>query len=243
MVREVREVRVIDLALSLEAEKKSETLNLNTFGSNTYRKIKCDRVKFNLELDNGEDIAISALTHAVICSPVNSRVSLVVYPHLRRLKLADRRADCQQRIDILVGADFYYDIVSGDVQKGSSGPTAIRSKLGWLLAGPISDRNENSHSYNITSHLVIDSRSSFLSYTDQNGYEEQGDEMQKEESHELKEALKTFWKQEAGGLHGFEVDRAEEPDAKLDIHFDGSRYNFLGRRTFLPPYFLIMICV
>ena len=85
--------------LSLETERKNETLNSNTFGCHTYRKIKCDGVKFNLELDSSEDIAISALTYAVICSPVSPCIHLAEFPHSRCLRLADRRADCQQRID------------------------------------------------------------------------------------------------------------------------------------------------
>ena len=205
-------------------ERKDETLNLNTFGSSKYRKVKCDRVKFNLELDNGEGLVISALTHPVICSPINKRISLADYPHLGSLKLADRSAEGQQGIDILVGADFYFDIVSGEVQKGSFGPTAINSKLGWLLSGPISDKIDNDSSFNIVSHLVIDSQPRFP-YTDSILHDKQPD-TKGEDSGELKHALKTFWEQEAGGLHGKESDdeKLDEPKVKLDIQFDGTRY-------------------
>ena len=46
-------------------------------------------------------------------------------------------------IDILKGADHYYDIVIGGVIRGSAGPVAISSKVGWLPAGPVSFSNYN----------------------------------------------------------------------------------------------------
>ena len=210
--------------LSLETEKKDEAINLNTFVSIKYRKVKCDRVKVNVELDNGEDITISAITHPIICSPLNSRISLADHPHLSNLRLADRSANSQQRVDFLVGADFYFDIVSGEVQKGSFGPTAINSKLDWLLSGPISNQSENSSSYNVISHLVIDRQQSFP-FVDPNVYDQQP-AMMKDDSDELKNALKTFWEQEAGGLHGNSNDDEQTPDPHkgIDIQFDGTKY-------------------
>jgi hypothetical protein len=56
--------------------------------------------------------------------------------HLDGLELIDFDDDSNDNaIDILIGADHYWDIVTGDVVKGESGPTVVSSKLGWLLSG------------------------------------------------------------------------------------------------------------
>ena len=40
-------------------------------------------------------------------------------------------------IDILLGADYYYEVVTGEIIKGDTDPTAVASKFGWLLTGPV----------------------------------------------------------------------------------------------------------
>eukprot|EP00795_Rhopilema_esculentum_P007117 gene7116-12770_t len=58
--------------LNLPADS-SETINLNTFGTDKYTKVKVDSVVLNVEVENNEVIPVSALTHSVICTPVSSR--------------------------------------------------------------------------------------------------------------------------------------------------------------------------
>lgn len=59
------------------------------------------------------------------------------YPHLKDVELADfdPNLNDDKSIDILVGADYYWQFVTGEVVRGSDGPTAMSSKLGWLLSG------------------------------------------------------------------------------------------------------------
>ena len=41
-------------------------------------------------------------------------------------------------IDILVGLDYYYSILSGRTKRAvAGGPVALESNLGWILCGPI----------------------------------------------------------------------------------------------------------
>ena len=54
--------------LNLDVEC-SEKLNLNTFGSSKFAKVKCNRVSFFVNLNDYDDVEVSALTHKVICSP------------------------------------------------------------------------------------------------------------------------------------------------------------------------------
>ena len=39
--------------------------------------------------------------------------------------------------DILVGSDNYWKLVTGDILKVENGPTAMQTRLGWVLAGPV----------------------------------------------------------------------------------------------------------
>ena len=124
-----------------------ERLNLNTFGEARYKSQNCNLVHLRLKRpgsSHDETIDISALTFPVICSPLPTRVQ-TNFAHLEGLKLADDFDGSQDTIDVLVGSDFYWDIVIGDIVSGD-GPTAISSKLGWLLSGPVKGTKTDNHS-------------------------------------------------------------------------------------------------
>ena len=58
-------------------------------------------------------------------------------PRLKGLPIAHSvtMADHENfKISLLVGADFYWDLVGDHIIKGD-GPTAVSSKLGYLLSG------------------------------------------------------------------------------------------------------------
>ena len=116
---------------------KRETLNLNTFGTEQCQKKGYDLVKIILKGQDGSDIEVSALTFPTICAPPATAVQPPSCVELDGLELADQ-ADTEgtDSIDILIESDHYWDIVTGEVMRGS-GPVAIHSRLGWLLSGPI----------------------------------------------------------------------------------------------------------
>ena len=116
---------------------KRETLNLNTFGTEQCQKKKCDLVKVILKGKDGDDIEVSALTFPTICAPPATTISTHQYAQLEGLELADHsQFNGNNAIDILIGSDYYWDIVTGEVLRGD-GPIAVHSKFGWLLSGPI----------------------------------------------------------------------------------------------------------
>ena len=60
-------------------------------------------------------------------------------PHLRDLKLAHPiTSDKNFTISLLIGTDHYWSFVEDHIIRGK-GPTAQRSKLGYLLSGPVPD--------------------------------------------------------------------------------------------------------
>jgi len=54
------------------------------------------------------------------------------------------------RISILIGADFYWQFIQDRIVRGD-GPTAVQSRLGYLLSGPL----PFSHSGYITCSQVL----------------------------------------------------------------------------------------
>ena len=119
---------------------RKELLNLNVFGSVATREQSCDVVMVKLQGKYNEDAEILALGFSTICSPLPRTVELRQYPQLQELE-----SDCSPSkgegkeslaIDILIGCDFYWQIVSGDISRSNGGLVAIKSKFGWLLSGP-----------------------------------------------------------------------------------------------------------
>ena len=81
---------------------------------------------------------MKAINFPTICSSVNAEVRAENYKHLQGLELVDfdPNSNGDKTIDILIGADFYWEFVTGEVVQASNGPVAVSSKLGWLLSGP-----------------------------------------------------------------------------------------------------------
>ena len=86
----------------------------------------------------------------VICS----RVNVHDYPHLQDLEFAENfNNDGRDTIEVLIGSDYYWDIITNESIRADSGPTAVSSKFGWILSGPASDLS--SRGDNVSSHLCI----------------------------------------------------------------------------------------
>jgi hypothetical protein len=121
---------------------------LNTFGDNKYKRQNCEIYKFNIENQNGsEEVEVTAINFPIICSPLNSKVNT------NYVQLEGGDDNESNSIYILIGADYYWDIVTGDVVEGEGGPTAVSSKLGWLLSGRVPKSAE--HEDPTVSNLIL----------------------------------------------------------------------------------------
>ena len=189
---------------------KSETLHFNTFGDEGYTKQQCDVINLRLQGSQGE-IEISALCFPKICSAVSAKVNMDNYAHLQDLELADMSIaeTGQQDIDVPIGSDYYFDIVSGDVIRSNSGPVAVSSMFGWVLSGRTS-AEESREKYATTNLIIERSESMTSSPFDIHS-----------ENEELCNALQKFWDTESLGV------REEPPVSQSDIgeflesiHFD-----------------------
>ena len=132
-------------------------------------------------------LEITALNFPVICSPLTKRrpkrVNINNYPHLQGLELADS-SESQCGIDILIGSDHYWEIVTGETIRGNSGPMAINSKFGWLLSAP-TNFSCSSNESNTVSNLIISGGPRFNEANDKD---------------EIVDTLKTFWETESTGI-------------------------------------------
>ncbi len=95
----------------------------------------------------------------LICEPLAAQpITLCVkkYNHLSRLDLADSSdGKAAMGVDMLIGADYYWELATGKTSGGWSGPVAIHTKLGWVLSGPAPSMEPDQPSASlITTHTL-----------------------------------------------------------------------------------------
>ena len=174
-----------------------------TFAAKSNRVQSCDVVKVIMEMKDGGELLLTLLTTAIICEPIVCRSlneSVRFYEHLHGIELAEPAGEGELiEFDILIGLDFYWDIITGEVIRGISGPTAVYSRLGWILSGP----------------TVTDS-SSLMTHVLTTGVRAIEDKSR------LGEQLASFWKLESLGILEHELTLYDQ--FKDHIKFDGTRY-------------------
>ena len=193
--------------LKLEPIRR-EKLHLNTFGSDTFATRTCDVVHLSLQGPGRSDtIEITACTSPTICSSLPTLVDVTKYAHLTDLELADH---CDEQsngpIDVLIGSNYYWSVVTSEMVKGDSGPVAVNSIFGWLLSGPVNRVDYSSINH---THVVITDAMDGAP-TDQ-------------QDNLLSKALKRFWDSETIGIHDSTTDEASNLFLP-EINFDGTRY-------------------
>lgn len=57
--------------------------------------------------------------------------------------------------DMLIGADYYWELTTGETSRGDVGPIVIHTKLGWVLSGPTPAAESNEQSFSlVTTHTL-----------------------------------------------------------------------------------------
>ena len=73
-----------------------------------------------------------------------------MYEHISGLELADRGDISDElEINVLIGSDHYWRIVTGIVSRGTHGPIAIETRLGRVLSGPIGETSQDGMTANL----------------------------------------------------------------------------------------------
>ena len=132
----------------------TECLSISSFGGSTTNENTVKLVNLTLETHTG-DVSLSALVVPKIAAPIQNYVSsdLQNLSYLQGLRLAHPISSTEKlHVSLLIGVDHYWQIVGNHIVRGE-GPTAMESKLGYLLSGPLPLKSElqpvSLHSYNI----------------------------------------------------------------------------------------------
>lgn len=131
-------------------------LSLSTFATDTSRTGKFDVATINLHSISGHLIPLTVLIMPTIAAPIHTvdRKTITSLSYLNGLRLAHPISSAEQlSITLLIGADQYWKIVEDHVIRGS-GPTAVGSKLGYLLSGPI-DTSTSGKSVTNMFHVAV----------------------------------------------------------------------------------------
>eukprot|EP00731_Ephydatia_muelleri_P019650 Em0012g475a len=155
------------------------------------KALHCDVVKLLMKTTDGDDLELEFLVVPLICEALSGQVitrALDNYPHLVGLDLAEIGTGTTKKVDVLIGSDHYWKVVSGEIVRGSTGPTALKSRFGWILSGPLSGLMECSTISNLACCQTLLTNS---------------DPLQKSDT-ELEIALRRFWDLESLGIQGEE---------------------------------------
>ena len=182
-----------------------QQLSIAAFGSTRGGPKVCPIVNVGILLKGYPNMTLSLFVVPMICEPLIGQpinVCINQNPHLTGLELADwAEQGSKLEVDVLIGSDYYWDLVTGAVSKSTGGPTAIHTKLGWVLSGPITVKGPNQCSTNlVTTHVLrIDAQPD-----------------------PLNDQLRAFWELESLGIHPNEKSMYD--DSISNIKFREGRY-------------------
>ena len=202
---------------------RKEKLILKRFASNEGLWRCLDVVQVCLKGKDGINVYMEALCVPHICSPLKVPVvswTKSQYKYLHNLELATPPTDVN-KVEVLVGLDYYFSIVSGKTLRGPPGsPIAVESLLGWMICGRSMMPSK--------SNEVITN----LMYTEEVDVEE--------EVFGLKEELRKFWEVET--ING-DINDIIHEEFNNNIYFNGSRYvtslPFKSKTDFVPDNYAI----
>ena len=116
-----------------------DNISLASFGSKSTTNKTLHTGVIDVHTLSGDKFPVSFLIVPKIAPPIQNyvRTPLNHLPHAIGIKLAHPGTDEENfEISILIGADNYWTFVEDHTIRGT-GPTAVASKLGYLLSGPL----------------------------------------------------------------------------------------------------------
>ncbi|XP_074657161.1 uncharacterized protein LOC141910324 [Tubulanus polymorphus] len=127
--------KVVD-SLDLEIYARY-SLKVSAFSSNSQIRY-FDVVDIRVHCIDGSTVTIQALVIDEITEPLLVPASTVEIPEYKGLTLAHSIDHSESfEVELLIGADFYYQFICDEIIRTKSGPIALKSKLGYLIAGPV----------------------------------------------------------------------------------------------------------
>lgn len=146
----------------------------------------------SIKLLDGKDMQTSSYSVPLICEPLTVQtVALAknMYDHLRGRHLADYSTESATAdVDVLIGSDQYWQVVTVEVRKEDWGPMAIHTRQRWVLSGPIEGFTYNTDPSVNSTHVL-----------------RCASEPTQPENNGLTEELKRFWDLESLGISSSEL--------------------------------------
>ena len=145
--------------LRLPSEHK-EYLSVSTFGAVKSTNIETYVVNFKVKIKDGSYLLLSAnvlkqITDGIQRSPLLQK-DIEFLRFIPQNELADQIPNTTESldVDILIGSDFFWDIVGGDKIVLPSGMFMLPSKFGYIVTGKCPDsqrlQSENAHTLFVT---------------------------------------------------------------------------------------------
>ena len=120
---------------------RSETLSVSTFATTSAYRMTCAVVQFDLPLSSGklcmEAFVVPHITNPVERFPLQAADSehLAKYVDIRLADPPPLIEPISQRIDILIGLDYYWEIIESFYDTLPSGLKLLQSRLGVVICG------------------------------------------------------------------------------------------------------------
>ena len=141
--------------LQLKREKEEE-IKLVTFGCDRPKTVKTAQTKLSIKLNNGQYLDVTANIVPVISGTVQRKAMTLCssknMEHLvKSLDLADTipLETESSTVELLVGNDYYLDIILPQKIEVQPGLYLLSSKLGWIVTGRTSEPDESENETNM----------------------------------------------------------------------------------------------
>ena len=194
-----------------------ERVSIGTFGTQQGKSTVCPRVSLDVlsavDPSSDDKITVSALAVEVICHPLK-RVQLAenspIFDHFSSQEFADDYLQTDKiHVDILIGSDLYWDVLTGPIYRYENAPVAIQSRVGLILHGPIPPSVSNLLTNSYSPALFVNT-------------------IDDDSTHSL---LKNFWELDSMGIASVEEAPYTKSDLEAidsfqrDIEFSEGRYS------------------
>lgn len=196
-----------------------EELRIFTFGDNTAAKhTKCRRVELWLRSQyDRQEVRVEALEVPCICADIMTAPSESSVAHMMNegMNIADasRGAHTEDGISLLIGADYYWAIVTGSVKRLSPTLMAVDTTFGWTLQGQAGTTRSTA----ICSSAANVMRVIVTNETDK----------------DISAQLRSFWELEHLGIKDTQATTCQQ-DAVLQHHKETTKYEDGRYQVALP---------
>ena len=131
---------------------RSEKLGIKPFGSVEAEYRMRDIVEillYSLSGDKCVQVECFVVEDIANISNCHAEIAKKKYPHLNEIWFSDVcRTEDTLCVDVLIGSDSLWEFQEGETRRGGPGePVAVKTKLGWVLSGPLKFQGKSFDSF------------------------------------------------------------------------------------------------